>query len=123
MILLPRAVRVYVATQPVNLRKTYDGLSNVSLRSLVQIAVTVWNAVVVDDFHGTQHVAETRKHIAKGLPPEGRDLMLSIYDSFVQVKREDFADDPRMVASFEVLVDGPEQIRLRAAATVLPPKP
>ena len=28
MILLPRAVRVYVATQPVNLRKTYDGLSN-----------------------------------------------------------------------------------------------
>ena len=28
MILLPRAVRVYVATQPVNLRKSYDGLSN-----------------------------------------------------------------------------------------------
>lgn len=28
MILLPRAVRVYFATQPVNLRKSYDGLSN-----------------------------------------------------------------------------------------------
>ncbi len=28
MILLPRAVRVYVATRPVNLRKSYDGLSN-----------------------------------------------------------------------------------------------
>ncbi len=28
MILLPRAVRVYVATQPVNLRRSYDGLSN-----------------------------------------------------------------------------------------------
>jgi transposase len=28
VILLPRAVRVYVATQPVNLRKSYDGLSN-----------------------------------------------------------------------------------------------
>lgn len=28
MILLPRAVRVYVATQPVNLRKSFDGLSN-----------------------------------------------------------------------------------------------
>ena len=28
MILLPRAVRVYVATQPMNLRKSYDGLSN-----------------------------------------------------------------------------------------------
>ena len=28
MILLPGAVRVYVATQPVNLRKSYDGLSN-----------------------------------------------------------------------------------------------
>ena len=28
MILLPRAVRVFIATQPVNLRKSYDGLSN-----------------------------------------------------------------------------------------------
>jgi len=28
MILLPRAVKVYVATQPVNLRKSFDGLSN-----------------------------------------------------------------------------------------------
>jgi transposase len=28
VILLPRAVRVYVATQPVSLRKSYDGLSN-----------------------------------------------------------------------------------------------
>lgn len=28
MILLPRAVRVYMATQPMNLRKSCDGLSN-----------------------------------------------------------------------------------------------
>lgn len=28
MILLPRAVRVYIATQPVNLRKSFDGLTN-----------------------------------------------------------------------------------------------
>lgn len=28
MILLPRAVRVYFATQPVNLRKSFEGLSN-----------------------------------------------------------------------------------------------
>jgi transposase len=28
MILLPRAVRVYVATAPVNLRKSFEGLSN-----------------------------------------------------------------------------------------------
>ncbi|MBE7449443.1 MAG: IS66 family insertion sequence element accessory protein TnpB [Kofleriaceae bacterium] len=28
MILLPRAVKVYVATAPVNLRKSFDGLSN-----------------------------------------------------------------------------------------------
>lgn len=28
MILLPRAVRVFVATQPVNLRRSFDGLSN-----------------------------------------------------------------------------------------------
>ena len=28
MILLPRAVRVYFATQPVNLRRSFDGLSN-----------------------------------------------------------------------------------------------
>lgn len=28
MILLPRAVRVYFATQPQNLRKSFDGLSN-----------------------------------------------------------------------------------------------
>lgn len=34
MILLPRAVRVYIATQPVNLRKSYDGLSN-EVRSIL----------------------------------------------------------------------------------------
>ena len=28
MLLLPRAVRVYVAAQPVNLRKSFDGLTN-----------------------------------------------------------------------------------------------
>jgi transposase len=28
MILLPRAVKVYFATEPVNLRKSFDGLSN-----------------------------------------------------------------------------------------------
>ena len=28
MILVPRAVRVYFATQPVNLRKSFDGLAN-----------------------------------------------------------------------------------------------
>ncbi len=28
MILLPRAVRVYMATRPENLRKSFDGLSN-----------------------------------------------------------------------------------------------
>ncbi len=28
LILLPRAVRVFIATGPVNLRKSYDGLSN-----------------------------------------------------------------------------------------------
>ena len=28
MILLPRAVRVYFATQPMNLRRSFDGLSN-----------------------------------------------------------------------------------------------
>jgi transposase len=28
VILLPRAVRVYVATQPVNLHRSFDGLSN-----------------------------------------------------------------------------------------------
>lgn len=28
MLLLPRAVRVYVGTEPVNLRKSFDGLSN-----------------------------------------------------------------------------------------------
>jgi transposase len=28
MILLPRAVRIYVATAPVNLRKSFEGLSN-----------------------------------------------------------------------------------------------
>ena len=35
MILLPRAVRVYFATQPMNLRKSYDGLSN-EVRSILR---------------------------------------------------------------------------------------
>ena len=36
MIFLPSAVRVYFATQPVNLRKSYDGLSNEVRGALAQ---------------------------------------------------------------------------------------
>jgi transposase len=35
MILLPRAVRVYFAIQPVNLRRSFDGLSN-EVRSVLR---------------------------------------------------------------------------------------
>ena len=35
MIFLPRSVKVYVATQPVNLRKSFDGLSN-EVREVLQ---------------------------------------------------------------------------------------
>jgi transposase len=35
MILLPRAVRVYFATAPVDMRKSFDGLSNV-VRSVLK---------------------------------------------------------------------------------------
>lgn len=35
MILLPRAVHVYVATQPVSLRRSFDGLSN-EVRGVLQ---------------------------------------------------------------------------------------
>jgi len=34
MILLPRSVRIYIATSPVNLRKSFDGLSN-EVRSIL----------------------------------------------------------------------------------------
>lgn len=34
MILFPRAVRIYVATQPVNLHKSFDGLAN-AVRSVL----------------------------------------------------------------------------------------
>lgn len=36
MILLPRSVKVYVATQPVSLRKSFDGLSNEARVALQQ---------------------------------------------------------------------------------------
>lgn len=36
MILLPRAVRVYFATQPANLRMSFDGLSN-AIRHVLQL--------------------------------------------------------------------------------------
>ncbi len=35
MILLPRAVRVYVAAEPINLRRSFDGLSN-EVRSVLR---------------------------------------------------------------------------------------
>ena len=35
MILLPRAVRVYFATQPTNLRRSFDGLANEVRTTLV----------------------------------------------------------------------------------------
>jgi len=36
VILLPRSVKVYVATQPVDLRKSFDGLSNAARELLLK---------------------------------------------------------------------------------------
>jgi hypothetical protein len=40
MMLLPRAVKVYFATQPTNLRQSFEGLSNQIRHALVTVRAT-----------------------------------------------------------------------------------
>jgi transposase len=53
VILLPRSVRIYVATQPVNLRKSFEGLSN-EVRSVLAADPISGHVFIFLNRRGTQ---------------------------------------------------------------------
>ncbi len=84
-----------------------------NLRPAFIIAVTAWNAVILDESKaGTKFIEKSRKLLKTG--PE-----LALFDSMVERKRNDFGPDRRLIGDFEVYQAAGE-FRLRATAHAAP---
>jgi hypothetical protein len=78
--------------------------SQEQLLELMQLAVTIWNALVVDQWdQGTRHLQELEAVVSEAdAPPE----LASLFAQLVRRKQELFADDLRAVGTFDVVPDG-----------------
>jgi len=83
------------------------------IRPAFIVAITVWNAVILDESEkGTNFVEDARARLGTGQE-------LEIFDALVTRKRMDFASDRRLIGDFEVHKKGGE-FRLRAVAHQAP---
>jgi hypothetical protein len=88
-----------------------EDISREELEKLLEMGTTVWNACVVDAWHGSDtYVAEVRKQFANMPHPE-------LTEYLIERKRAAFADDLRGITNPEVLErNGEVVIRAEARA-------
>jgi len=90
------------------------------VNDVMNIAVLVWNSVVLDDHRGTSYVTQTRSRLHLIPDTLGREFMLDLVDELIDRKRREFAEHVWLVgewAFFEQAGSGP---RLRVEARHLP---
>ena len=76
--------------------------SPTGIRPAFIVAITVWNAVILDESEeGTNFVEDARDRLGTG-----REL--DLFDALVRRKRTDFASDRRLIGDFEVHKKGGE---------------
>jgi hypothetical protein len=87
-----------------------------NVRPAFIVAITAWNAVILDESKkATRFVEETRKLLKTG--PE-----LALFDSMVERKKSEYGSDRRLIGDFEVYKEAGE-FRLRATAHAPPNVP
>ena len=86
-----------------------DDISREELENLLFVGTTVWNACVVDAWHGSEtYVNQVRKELGNIPPPE-------LTDYLIERKRTAFAHDLRAISNPQVLnKDGELVIRAEA---------
>jgi hypothetical protein len=87
-----------------------EGITKEQLERILQIAFTVWNAVVFDTVRGNStHVSHIRR-LTAGNPMEAKMI-----ENLIRRKQEEFADDHRLIGEYALVLKNGEWI-LRAEA-------
>jgi len=89
-----------------------------TLRSMLMIAVTLWNAEVLDQLgRDTGILVDVRAKI-RGMPmtPDLR----AVAEEMLERKRKHFPDDLRLIGDFDMSLDASGGLRVRAEARALP---
>ena len=90
-----------------------DDITREELENLLKVGTTIWNACVVDTWHGSEtYVTEVRKQWANMPHPE-------LTEYLIQRKRTEFAHDLRAITNPQVLNKGGEFV-IRAEARAGP---
>ena len=91
-----------------------DDISREEIENLLKVGTTIWNACVVDAWHGSDtYVTKVRKQLANLPHPE-------LTEYLIKRKRAQFADDLRGITNPEVLESNGEvviQAEARAGPT------
>jgi hypothetical protein len=92
-------------------------LTRDQLQEILDLVVTIWNAVAVDDWgQGTSHTAELEAAMAGEQAPAE---LAALFHQMVRRKRESFADDPRAIGNVTIDLDGDGGLLVRAEAREL----
>jgi len=99
--------------KPLTMELVDENTSTEQIHDLLKIAVTVWNAMVMEEWgHGPRYLDEVRATL--------KDARLGNMGSFVEAlverKRERFAHDLRAISHFEVQPDPEDGFRIFAEA-------
>ena len=84
------------------------------LRSLLSIAVAIWNAQVMEQVGRDNRYADQARQLLTSLPvpPEARNIV----DEMLTRKAREFSDDLRYIGHFDVYKAADGELRVRAEA-------
>jgi hypothetical protein len=87
------------------------------VRQALQLAVTDWNAVILDESVASTDYVQRARSLLHGKPGH-----LGLFDDLVCRKRTVFAADRRLVGDVQVLSNPKGEARVRITAHAPPPK-
>lgn len=90
-----------------------------TVKEIVSVAVMVWNAVLLEDEEGTDHLDDARRRLQCIDDERGREFMTAMVDDLADRKRTEFADDHRLIGNWQIFAERDGGFRIRAEARAL----
>jgi len=83
--------------------------------TMLELAVTTWNAVVLDTWEPGQDRVEATRAAVRSLQGEVREVLLPFFEALVERKRSGFQEDPRLMGGLRVrwTLEGEPRLRLQ----------
>ncbi|WNG16614.1 hypothetical protein [Cystobacter fuscus] len=83
--------------------------------TMLELAVTTWNAVVLDTWEPGKDRVEATRAALRALQGEVREVLLPFFEALVERKRSGFPEDPRLMGGLQVrwTLEGEPRLRLQ----------